>query len=126
MSRESMLEYCVKKAREGDSSGSVRVYSVATDKRGNYLGESLNSYTKTSPIMKKLSLLTGQKGKEYLHSEVRTILYAMKTNKIIDKLYIARVSRDGKPMPATPCEICQMFIKDYEELYKTKVKVIWT
>ena len=40
VSIESMLEYCVKKAREGDSGGRCRVYSVMpTDKRGNYLGE---------------------------------------------------------------------------------------
>lgn len=124
MSIESMLEYCVKKAREGDSSGAVRVYSVATDKRGNYLGESLNSYTKTSPIMKNLSFLTGQKGKEYLHSEVRTILSAIKSNKIIDKLYIARVNKNGDSLPSKPCVICQMFIEDYERLYNTRIKII--
>lgn len=124
MSIESMLQYCVKKAREGDSGGRCRVYSVATDKRGNYLGEAMNSYIKTSPVMKKFNFLSGQKGKEYLHSEVRTILSAIKSNKIIDKLYIARVNKNGDSLPSKPCAICQMFIEDYEKLYNTRIKII--
>lgn len=124
MSKESMLEYCVKKAREGDSGGRCRVYSVATDKRGNFLGESLNTYIKTSPVMKKFNFLSGQNGKEYLHSEVRTILAATKSNKIIDKLYIARVNRDGDSLPAKPCIICKMFIEDYERSHNTRIKII--
>ena len=124
MSIESMLQYCVDKAKSGDSGGRCRVYSVATDKRGNYLGEAMNSYIKTSPVMKKLNFLSGQKGKEYLHSEVRTILSAIKSNKIIDKLYIARVNKNGDSLPSKPCTICQMFIEDYEKLYNTRIKII--
>ena len=124
MSIESMLQYCVKKASEGDSGGKIRVYSVAVDKRGNYLGEAMNSYVKTSPVMKKFSFLSGQNGKEYLHSEVRAILFAMKSNKIIDKLYIARVGKSGESLPSKPCVICQMFIEDYERLYNTRIKII--
>ena len=110
MSRESMLEYCVKKAREGDSSGSVRVYSVATDKRGNYLGESLNSYTKTSPKQKRWSLRCGQHGREYLHSEVLTMLRSAKSGRKATDLYIARVDKQGKIKDGKPCVICQAMI----------------
>ena len=102
MSTESMLNYCIEKAREGDSSGRVRVYSVATDKRGNFLGESLNSYIKTSPIMKRWANKMGHIGKEYLHSELLTLLKSVKAGKIISDLYVARVDKkgnvkDGKP-----------------------------
>lgn len=124
MSIESMLQYCAKKASEGDSGGKIRVYSVAVDKRGNYLGEAMNTYTLTHPTMKKWSLRCGQHGKEYLHSEVRTILSAIKSNKIIDKLYIARVNKNGDSLPSKPCVICQMFIEDYERLYNTRIKII--
>ena len=124
MSTESMLNYCIQKAREGDSSGRVRVYSVATDKRGNFLGESLNSYIKTSPIMKRWANKMGHIGKEYLHSEMRTILSAMKSGKTISKLYIARVNKKGESLPALPCDICKMFIEDYERLFDTKVEII--
>ena len=110
MSIESMLEYCVKKAREGDSSGSVRVYSVATDKRGNYLGESLNTYIQTHPTMKKWSLRCKQHGREYLHSEIKTIIKSLKTGKQVTDLYIARVDKQGNIKNAKPCVICQAMI----------------
>jgi len=110
MSIESMLQYCVKKAREGDSSGAVRVYSVATDKRGNYLGESLNTYILTHPTMKKWSLRCKQHGREYLHSEIRTMLKAARTGKDITDLYIARVDKQGNIKDGKPCVICQAMI----------------
>ena len=110
MSIESMLQYCVKKAREGDSSGSVRVYSVATDKRGNYLGESLNTYILTHPTMKKWSLRCGQHGKEYLHSEVKTLIKSAKSGRKVTDLYIARVDKQGNIKDGKPCVICQAMI----------------
>ena len=110
MSKESMLEYCVKKAREGDSGGKIRVYSVATDKRGNYLGEAMNTYTLTHPTMKKWSLRCGQHGKEYLHSEVLTMLRSAKSGRKATDLYIARVDKQGNVKNAKPCVICQAMI----------------
>lgn len=110
MSIESMLQYCVDKAKSGDSGGKVRVYSVATDKRGNYLGESLNTYIQTHPKQKAWSLRCGQHGKEYLHSELRTIIKAAKTGRTITDLYIARVDKQGNVKNAKPCVICQAMI----------------
>lgn len=110
MSRESMLEYCVKKAREGDSGGRCRVYSVATDKRGNYLGEAMNDYLKTNTSQKKWSLRCGQHGKEYLHSEVLTMLRSAKSGRKVTDLYIARVDKQGNIKNAKPCAICQAMI----------------
>ena len=110
MSIESMLEYCVKKAREGDSGGRCRVYSVATDKRGNYLGEAMNDYLKTSTTQKRWSLRCGQHGKEYLHSEVLTMLRAAKSGRKVTDLYIARVDKQGKIKDGKPCVICQAML----------------
>ena len=110
MSIESMLQYCVKKAREGDSGGKIRVYSVAVDKRGNYLGEAMNTYIQTHPKQKAWSLRCGQYGKEYLHSEMHTILKAAKTGKQIAELYIARVDKQGNVKDAKPCVICQAML----------------
>jgi len=122
MTTESMLNYCIEKAREGDSSGRVRVYSVATDKRGNFLGESLNSYIKTSPIMKRWANKMGHIGKEYLHSELITLLRATKAGKMISDLYVARVDKKGNVKDGKPCVICSAYIQqEFPEL-----KIHWT
>ena len=115
MSIESMLQYCVKKAREGDSGGKIRVYSVATDKRGNFLGESLNDYVKTHPVQAKYGKVFGivrecNIGKYVLHSEIKTIIKSLKTGKQVTDLYIARVDKQGNIKNAKPCVICQAMI----------------
>ena len=110
MSIESMLQYCVDKAKSGDSGGRCRVYSVATDKRGNYLGESMNNYLKSSTVQKKWSMRCGQHGKEYLHSEILTLCRSLKTGRTITDLYIARVDKQGNVKDAKPCVICQAMI----------------
>ena len=110
MSIESMLQYCAKKASEGDSGGKIRVYSVAVDKRGNYLGEAMNTYRVSHPTQKKWSLRCGMKGKEYLHSETLSLLRALKTGKQIADLYIARVDKQGNVKNAKPCVICQAML----------------
>ena len=105
-----MLQYCVDKAKSGDSGGRCRVYSVATDKRGNYLGESMNNYLKSSTVQKKWSMRCGQHGKEYLHSEILTLCRSLKTGRTITDLYIARVDKQGNVKDAKPCVICQAMI----------------
>ena len=115
MSIESMLQYCVKKAREGDSGGRCRVYSVATDKRGNYLGEAMNSYILTHPKQAKYGNIFGQIrrcniGSHVLHSEVRTLLKSAKSGRKVTDLYIARVDKQGNVKNAKPCVICQAML----------------
>ena len=110
MSIECMFQYCVKKAKEGDSGGKIRVYSVAVDKRGNYLGEAMNTYKVSHPAQRKWSLRCGMQGKEYLHSETLSLLRALKTGKQIAELYIARVDKQGNVKNAKPCVICQAMI----------------
>lgn len=122
MSTESMLEYCINNAREGNSGGRCRVYSVATDKRGNFLGESLNTYIKTSPIMKRWANKLGHIGKEYMHSEIITLLRSAKSAKMISDLYVARVDKQGKVKDGKPCVICSAYIQqEFPEL-----KIHWT
>lgn len=115
MSIESMLEYCVKKAREGDSGGRCRVYSVATDKRGNYLGEAMNSYVQTHPKQAKYGNVFGRLrdcniGSHVLHSEVKTLIKSAKSGRKVTDLYIARVDKQGNIKNAKPCVICQAMI----------------
>lgn len=110
MSIESMLQYCVKKAKEGDSGGKIRVYSVAVDKRGNFLGEAMNTYRVSHPTQKKWSLRCGVQGKEFLHSETLSLLRSLKTGKQIAELYIARVDKQGNVKDAKPCTICQAML----------------
>lgn len=102
----------LQKAIEGARSipyikGQARVFSITTDRKGKVVASSGNSYTCTHPAMartsKKLGLL-----KEYLHSEVSSLLKAKGRGY---KMYIARIDSKGNPVAAFPCIVCQEYLK---------------
>lgn len=106
-----MLEYCINKARTMDSGGRVRVFSVVVDSKGNMLGEGLNNYNKTHTKQSYYANKANLASKTYLHSELLALTRALKTNKKIAKIYIARVGRNGEVRDAAPCPICSMLIE---------------
>lgn len=117
-----MLEKAIAYAKSHDSGGSVRVYAIAIDKRGNVLSQAGNTYIKSHPKQKRLCFLTKQKGKEFMHAELRCIISALKTRKDIHKLYVARVDKAGNIKDGKPCEMCS-YMMDTE---LPNVEVIWS
>lgn len=105
-----MLDYAIEKARDLDpDENDVRVYAVITNKRGKILSEGPNSYTKSHPIQAKYAKQVGNEKAIYLHAEVNALVRCRSND--AHKMYVARVGKTGDPLPACPCEICQVAIE---------------
>lgn len=79
------------------------------NKRGRVLSVGYNSYSKTHPFQYKLALRVGLKEKQYLHAEISALI---KCREEPYKMVIERYGKDGKPLLAKPCPICQMAIEE--------------
>lgn len=81
------------------------------DKKGNVLAIGYNSYTKTHPMMYRFGKKTKQHpAKVFLHAEVAACIKAMKVG-VPYSINIERYNKNGDPMNARPCEICQAVIE---------------
>ncbi|MED6924554.1 hypothetical protein VWJ25_04925 [Escherichia coli O157] len=87
-----------------------RVIARALDKKGRVLATRTNSYTQTHPVQKGFAIRAGRPQGEFLHAEISCLLSARAD---VHTLLIARISKDGIPVPAKPCEICSLAIKEY-------------
>lgn len=87
------------------------------DKRGRVLAVAQNSYVKTHPLQASLAKQVGQPHRIYLHAEVAALLKC--DWKKVGSMLVARYNREGKPMNATPCPVCQSLIN------KIGVKNVW-
>ena len=81
------------------------------DKKGKLLSTAFNSYERTHPVQKYFATRVGLEDKQYLHAEIAAILKA-RTKKIY-RISVERYGKDGQPMLAKPCPICQEAIKAY-------------
>lgn len=87
-----------------------RVIARALDKKGRVLATRTNSYTQTHPKQKGFAVKVGREDAIWLHAEISCLLAARAD---VHTLLIARVSKDGIPVPAKPCEICTLAIQEY-------------
>ena len=78
------------------------------DKRNRLLSVGTNSYNKTHPYQKHCAVMVGHSFKEYLHAEIQAILRAK--DQPIHKITVERYNKNGEPMLAKPCEVCQYAI----------------
>jgi deoxycytidylate deaminase len=81
------------------------------DKRNRLLSVATNSYQKTHPLQKHFAKLVGHEHKEYLHAEIRAILRAK--DQPIERITIERYNKNGEPMLAKPCKICEYAINSF-------------
>lgn len=86
----------------------IRAY--AYDRRGNLLAAGRNSYTKTHPVQALFAKLAGMPDRIYLHAEIDALTRA---NGFVHELVIERFNRDGEPMLAKPCPVCQLAIRHW-------------
>lgn len=87
-----------------------RVIARALDKKGRVLATRTNSYTQTHPKQKNFAVKAGRNDAIWLHAEISCLLAARAD---VHTLLIARISKDGIPVPAKPCEICTLAIMEY-------------
>ena len=82
------------------------------DYNGRVLATRQNSYNKTHPLQQHYALLANKPFNIYLHAEISAIIACKK--KKIHTIVITRFNKQGLPMNAKPCPICELAIKDYK------------
>ena len=85
-----------------------KFYLKATiyDKRGRKLSEGHNSYWKTHPFQVKMAKEVGREDAIYLHAEIAALVKLKDWSKA-HRIMIERYSKDGEPLIAKPCNVCQ-------------------
>lgn len=84
--------------------------AIIYDKRGRVLSIGQNSYIKTHPLQAKHANKVGLPDKHYLHAEVHAIVKCKDLSKA-HRIFISRFSKDGQPLIAKPCPVCQSAIR---------------
>lgn len=86
------------------------ITAFAYDRKGRILSIGRNSYVKTHPLQARAAKEVGEDYKIYLHAEVAALVKIKNWQKI-DKLVVTRYNKNGEPMLAKPCRVCQRVIK---------------
>lgn len=86
------------------------ITAFAYDRKGRLLSIGRNSYIKTHPLQARAAKEVGEDYKIYLHAEVAALVKIKNWQKI-DKLVVTRYNKNGEPMLAKPCRVCQRVIK---------------
>lgn len=105
-----MLNRCIKLASKLENK-KQRVFAIITDKKGRILASGGNSYTKSNPLQAYYAeLVTKERHKIFVHAELQALVH-LKGRKA-DKIFVARVAKNGTPLPSSPCPICSLAIMD--------------
>lgn len=86
------------------------ITAFAYDRKGRILSIGRNSYVKTHPLQARAAKEVGEDYKIYLHAEVAALVKIKNWQKI-NKLVVTRYNKNGEPMLAKPCRVCQRVIK---------------
>ena len=84
------------------------ITAFAYDKKGRLLSVGRNSYVKTHPLQARMAKEVGEDYKIYLHAEVAALVKVKNWTRV-DKLVVTRYNKNGEPMIAKPCRVCQIF-----------------
>lgn len=87
-----------------------KVIACALDKKGRVLAIRTNDYECSHPLQKHFAVLVGKPEAIFLHAEIAALIAAKKE---VHKLLIARIDRNGNPLSAKPCPICQKAIEAF-------------
>lgn len=83
--------------------------AVIYDRKGRVLSIGQNSYLKTHPKQKELSIKAGYPQKEFIHAETAAILKVKDLSKAY-RIRVTRIGRSGELLLAAPCPICLSYI----------------
>lgn len=89
----------------------LRQELVATvyDKRGRILARCKNSYTKTHTKQAHYANMVDLPEKVFLHAEIAALIKARGKG---HKIKIERYGKNGDPLLAKPCKICELAIRE--------------
>ena len=85
------------------------VTAIIFDKRGRPLSIGQNSYIKTHPLQLKIAEKVGLPEKRFIHAEIQSIVKCRDISKA-HKIMVMRYNKDGEPVNAKPCKICEQAI----------------
>ena len=80
------------------------------DKKGRVLSIGQNNYIKTHPLQAKHAKQVGLPEKQYLHAEIHAIARCKDLTKA-HRILITRFGKNGQPLLAKPCPVCQSAIR---------------
>lgn len=103
------LELVIDIARNRPRAGKNRynIVAIVTDRRDKILSIGFNSYKKTHPLQKRYGERTGNPDRIFLHAEIAALVKCRSEG---DRIYIARVDKQGNKKPAYPCPVCRLAI----------------
>ena len=84
--------------------------AIIYDKRGRVLSIGQNNYIKTHPLQAKHAEKVGLPEKQYLHAEIHAIARCKDLTKA-HRILITRFGKNGQPLLAKPCPVCQSAIQ---------------
>lgn len=84
--------------------------AVVYDRKGRILSVGQNSYIKTHPLQAKHADKVGLPEKQFLHAEIHAIVRCKDITKA-HKILVSRWNKNGEPMNAKPCPVCQSAIE---------------
>ena len=87
----------------------VSVIATVYDKRGRILSIGKNSYTKTHPRMRELSIIVNKPKHDLLHAEIAALIKIK--HGVPYKIKVERYDKNGNPRMARPCDICMEGIR---------------
>lgn len=86
------------------------IKAIITDKRGRVLSIGENSYHKSHPLQAMYAEKAGEDYKIFLHAEIMSIVRCKDLSKA-HTISVFRYNKQGRPMLAKPCKICQSAIE---------------
>jgi len=85
------------------------VTAFAYDRKGRLLSMGRNSYVKTHPLQARAAREVGEHYKIFLHAEVAALVKVKDWSRV-HRLVVTRYNKDGVPVIAKPCRVCQRVI----------------
>jgi len=90
-----------------------QLFATCFDKKNNVIGQGVNDYKRSHPLMKKFAIEAGEsEEKVFMHAELAAVLSAGR--KKIHKILVQRFDSNGDPVLAKPCPTCQKMLKAFD------------
>lgn len=86
------------------------ITAIVYDKKGRIISIGKNSYVKTHPLQAKYAHEVGLGEKVFLHAEVDALVRLRDWSRA-HKIVVTRYNKNGEPVLARPCKVCQHAIK---------------
>lgn len=81
------------------------------NKRGRAISRGINSYQKSHPLQYRFACAAGRPDAIFLHAEIHA-LTRLKDWSHAHRIVIERYSKNGTPLLAKPCEICEVALQE--------------